>query len=133
MFRRSGLAGLFPASSGVEAPPLPTGPSRAKSKSTLGLDMSRILYPTLQQHPPPEPYPVLVVSLAQISGISPVINNDELFDTLSRKLEPWVGEEGEGGYVLVVLAVDDGSSHAGARKWPGVGWWVWKWKSIPRK
>ena len=133
MFRRSGLAGLFPASSGVDAPPSPTGPSRAKSKSTLGLDMSRILYPTLQQHPPPEPYPVLVASLAQISGISPMINNDELFDTLLRKLEPWVGEEGEGGYVLVVLAADDGSSHAGARKWPGVGWWVWKWKRIPRK
>lgn len=60
-----------------------------------------------------------------------MINNDELFDTLLRRLEPWVGEEGNGGYVLIVLAADDGES--GGRTWPGVGWWVWKWKSIPRK
>jgi len=95
------------------------------------LDTSTILYPTLHSHPDPVEHPILILDLKAIDGISPMINNDELFDTLLRRLEPWVGEEGNGGYVLIVLAADDGES--GGRTWPGVGWWVWKWKSIPRK
>lgn len=133
VFRRSGLAGLFPADPAVSAGTT-FGPAKHQSTpaSTSTLDTSRILYPTLHRHPSPAAHPILVVSLAQISGISPLINNDELFDTLLRKLEPWVGEEGEGGYVLVVLAADRARDE-GARQWPGVGWWVWRWKRIPKK
>jgi hypothetical protein len=47
-------------------------------------------------------------------------------------MEPWVGEEGEGGYVLTVLAADERIS-GDTRTWPGVGWWVWKYRRIPRK
>ena len=124
LYRRSGLSGLFPDPSSSS-----TG-TGLRNRSTL--DTSSILYPTLRSHSSPAPYPILVFSLSEINTISPIITNDELFDVLLRRLEPWVGEEAEGGYVLVVLAADDRGGKT-ERSWPGVGWWVWKWKRIPRK
>jgi hypothetical protein len=86
----------------------------------------------MHSHQVPSPQPILVLTLSRINDISPLITNDELFDVLLRRLEPWVGEEGERGYVLVVLAADQGEVESG-RKWPNMGWWAWKWKTIPRK
>ncbi|ODN75781.1 hypothetical protein L202_05788 [Cryptococcus amylolentus CBS 6039] len=118
---------------------------------TQPLDTSSILYPTLTTHPEPAPYNILVLSLAHIASAPPSLSNDELFQVILRRLEPWVGEEGEGGYVLVIMSAEGAvatasassasapsaaePSHAGdeSRKLPGVAWWVWKWKRIPRK
>ncbi|WWC57970.1 uncharacterized protein I303_100505 [Kwoniella dejecticola CBS 10117] len=108
------------------------------------LDTSSILYPTLTIHPPPVQHNVLVLSLAHVSLAPPTLSNDELFSILLRRLEPWVGEEAEGGYVLVVLAAEDSLASPGSglngkgkekerRKLPGIGWWVWRWKRLPRK
>lgn len=123
VLRRSGLSGVF----GQPAQP---GPSAAKGYSTL--DVSSILYATSQLHPEPASYPILVLSLSDIINISPLITNDELFDVLLRRLEPWVGEEGQGGYILVVFAADD-KAKSTERTWPSLAWWVWRWKRIPRK
>ncbi|KAK1926317.1 Rho GTPase activation protein [Papiliotrema laurentii] len=122
ILRRSGLAGLVSdhATSGTSS----------KGRSTF--DVSTILYPTMHSPQVPSPQPILVLTLSRINDISPLITNDELFDVLLRRLEPWVGEEGERGYVLVVLAADQGEVESG-RKWPNMGWWAWKWKTIPRK
>ncbi|WWC66983.1 uncharacterized protein I206_100890 [Kwoniella pini CBS 10737] len=80
---------------------------------------------------------MLVLSLSHVSSAPPTLSNDELFNIILRRLEPWVGEEGEGGYVLVVLAADDPVGGNGMekerRKLPGIGWWVWKCKRLPRK
>ncbi|KAK8845315.1 hypothetical protein IAR55_006028 [Kwoniella newhampshirensis] len=102
------------------------------------LDTSSILYPTLTTHPTPIPNHMLVLSIAHINRAPPTINNDELFDILLRRLEPWVGEEGEGGYVMVILAAESPEVNAKGkdketRKLPGIAWWVWKWKRIPRR
>ncbi|WVQ76476.1 hypothetical protein IAR50_006144 [Cryptococcus sp. DSM 104548] len=99
---------------------------------------SSILYPTLTTHPHPAPYAILVLSLPGIASAPPSLSNDELFHAILQRLEPWVGEEGEGGYVLVIMSdtaaePQGATGAAGARKMPGVAWWVWKWKRIPRK
>nr|XP_031863737.1 uncharacterized protein CI109_000989 [Kwoniella shandongensis]KAA5530809.1 hypothetical protein CI109_000989 [Kwoniella shandongensis] len=112
--------------------------SVAQKLRSQPLDTSSILYPTLTTHPAPTPHHILVLSLAHINRAPPSLNNDELFNILLRRLEPWVGEEAEGGYVLVILAAEspDPSSKGKAketRKLPGVAWWVWKWKRIPKK
>ncbi|BEI96957.1 hypothetical protein CcaverHIS631_0205460 [Cutaneotrichosporon cavernicola] len=88
-----------------------------------------ILYPTLENHPDPNPYPLLVLNLAAISHVSSSISNDELLQVLMGRLEPWAGEEGEGAYCLIVLAAEGG----GKRALPGVAWWLWHWSRIPRK
>ncbi|WVW81631.1 hypothetical protein I302_103626 [Kwoniella bestiolae CBS 10118] len=102
---------------------------------TQPLDTSSILYPTLTVHPPPVNHNILVLSLSHVGSAPPTLSNDELFNVLLRRLEPWVGEEGEGGYVLVVLADEDDHMVKGKekRKLPGIGWWVWRWKRLPRK
>ncbi|WVQ93915.1 hypothetical protein IAU59_000993 [Kwoniella sp. CBS 9459] len=105
------------------------------------LDTSSILYPTLTIHPAPVPHNILVLSLSHISSAPPTLTNDELFGIVLRRLEPWVGEEGDGGYVLVILADEDApgpySDVKGKgkerRKLPGYAWWVWRWKRLPRK
>ncbi|OCF59805.1 hypothetical protein L486_02478 [Kwoniella mangroviensis CBS 10435] len=98
------------------------------------LDTSSILYPTLTLHPSPIHHNILVLSLSHVSNAPPTLSNDELFNVLLKRLEPWVGEEGEGGYVLIVLADED---HSGKEKekrnLPGIAWWVWRWKRLPRK
>lgn len=133
-FRRSGLGNFWspPASSDNEAGPSKPRSSASPRKPESSLDISKTLYPTLRQHPEPLNHHVLVLSLSQISTVSPLITNDELFDVLLRRMEPWVGEEGEGGYVLTILAADERIS-GDTRRWPGVGWWVWKYRRIPRK
>ena len=103
-------------------------PAEKASLSTF--DTSNILYPTLQLHPAPLIHPVLVLSLSEIALVPPATSNDELFEVLLRRLEPWVGEQGEGGYILVVLAAQ---GNAKGKTMPGVGWWAWKWRKIPRK
>ncbi|WVQ80980.1 hypothetical protein IAT38_003087 [Cryptococcus sp. DSM 104549] len=117
------------------------------------LDTSSILYPTLTAHPSSDAHHILVVSLAHISSAPPTLSNEDLFQIILRRLEPWVGEEGEGGYVLVIFADEGGVPPKGStdsedgekrpaakakaepqqRKLPGVAWWVWRWKRIPRK
>ncbi|KAK4685204.1 hypothetical protein P7C73_g4952, partial [Tremellales sp. Uapishka_1] len=118
VFRRAGLATLWPESA---APPQP------KIRQTI--DTSRILYPTLASHPAPHPCPILVLSLSALGSYPADATNDELFSVLLSRLEPWVGEEGEGGYVLIVLAAEGEQK----RNMPGVGWWVWKWKRLARR
>ncbi|OXG44027.1 hypothetical protein C359_01133 [Cryptococcus neoformans Bt120] len=121
---------------------LSTG-SRTKSlHRTQSVDTSSILYPTLTVHPPPVPHNILIVSLAHVPSAPPTLSNDELFQIVLRRLEPWVGEEGEGGYVLIILSAEgllggkmafDVKHKAEARKLPGVAWWIWKWKRLPHK
>ncbi|WWC85640.1 uncharacterized protein L201_000506 [Kwoniella dendrophila CBS 6074] len=100
------------------------------------LDTSLILYPTLTVHPPPVNHNILVLSLSHVSSAPPTLSNDELFNIVLRRLEPWVGEEGEGGYVLIILADEEGNikgKEKETRKLPGITWWVWRWKRLPRK
>ena len=104
----------------------PTPPKDARST----FDTSNILYPTLQLHPPPLIHPILVFSLSELALVPSANSNDDVFKVLLRRLEPWVGEQGEGGYILVVLAAQ---GTAKGRAMPGVGWWAWKWRKIPRK
>ncbi|WWC97213.1 hypothetical protein V866_004092 [Kwoniella sp. B9012] len=107
--------------------------SMAKLRSQP-LDTSSILYPTLTLHPSPIHHNILVLSLSHVSNAPPTLSNDELFNVLLKRLEPWVGEEGEGGYVLVVLADENNAGKdKEKRKLPGIGWWVWRWKRLPRK
>lgn len=87
-----------------------------------------ILYPTLESHPGAHG-PLLVLNLAAVSHVTPAVSNDELLEVLLNRLEPWAGEEGEGAYCLVVLAAE-GSGH---RPLPGLAWWAWHWRRIPRK
>jgi hypothetical protein len=107
------------------------------SPARAPVDTSALLYPTLQNHPAPLAHPLLVLDLAALTRIPASVPNDELLAALLRRLEPWVGEEGEGGYCLVVLAAEDadvrGPSAGKARSLPGVGWWMWHWRRIPRK
>lgn len=117
----------------------------SRTKSLLcaqSVDTSSILYPTLTVHPPPVPHNILIVSLAHVPSAPQTLSNDELFQIVLRRLEPWVGEEGEGGYVLIILSAErsleekmafDDKYKAEARKLPGVAWWIWKWKRLPRK
>ncbi|GMK54253.1 hypothetical protein CspeluHIS016_0108390 [Cutaneotrichosporon spelunceum] len=88
----------------------------ARRRPSASVDKG-ILYPTLENHPQPYPYPLLVLNLAAVSHV------------LLSRLEPWAGEDGEGAYCLVVLAAEGG----GSRKLPGVAWWIWHWRRIPRK
>lgn len=74
--------------------------------------------------------PTLILSLAQVAQAPTSISNDELLSLLLRRLESWVGEEGEGGYVLVVLATIGDEKR---RAMPGLGWWAWNWRQILRK
>ncbi|KAL7419964.1 hypothetical protein Q5752_004927 [Cryptotrichosporon argae] len=114
------------------------------SASLLPADLTATLYPTLSTAGTGAgagAHPVLVLDLAAARHVRGA-SDDELFDGVLRRLEPWVGEEGEGGYVLVVLA---GGSGAGAsaeggedeghkgRALPNVPWWIWKYRRIPRK
>lgn len=121
--------------------------SRSRSRSTHRrsssshtkrpeLNASRILYPTSQQHPEPVAYPVLVLCMSELDSVPDTISDDELFEAVLDKLDPLAGEEGSGGYVLIVLAVENEGSLSGkgkARTRPGVGWWLWKWRRVPRK
>jgi len=85
------------------------------------------IYATGTQHSPSLPYPIVVASLSDLTRISKVATNDEIFDQALRKLDPLVGD----GYVLVVLAAEaDGK---GKGKEPGLGWWISKWRGVPRR
>jgi hypothetical protein len=156
--RRSGLAGLWSpeaqagrSSDSIEAATLgepfsshqvgrendrPKGPVLPQEHSSPGsmrsirtlIDITPILYPTLTQHPAPVPYPILALSLSRAGEAAGLIRHDKLFELLLSRLEPWVGEEGEGGYVLIVLAADGGRGGL-----PGARWWAWRWRRIPRK
>jgi len=111
-------------------PPLPAGIMRRASSS---FDTTSILYPTLENHPAPLAHPLLVLDLAALTQVPVSISNEELLATLLRRLEPWVGEEGEGGYCLIVLSAEDPDVKGRTRTLPGVGWWIWHWRRIPRK
>lgn len=91
----------------------------------------------MQQHPDPAAYPILVLSISELDSVPETVDDDELFETILDKLEPWAGEEGEGGYVLVVLAAESAAEgHTGKGKGrvkPGLGWLLWRWRRIPRK
>jgi hypothetical protein len=84
------------------------------------------IYATGQQHSPSLPYPIVVASLSDLTQISKVATNDEIFDQALRKLDPLVGD----GYVLVVLAAENEGK--GGRE-PGLGWWISKWRGVSRK
>ncbi|WVF66294.1 hypothetical protein IAT40_001034 [Kwoniella sp. CBS 6097] len=154
--RRSGLASLWRTESDMDGPIKRSndeGSSRRSLESTSStasfnaklrsqpLDTSSILYPTLTIHPAPVSHNILVLSISHISSAPPTLTNDELFNIVLRRLEPWVGEEGEGGYVLVIMADEyGGDQHVAGkgkakemRKLPGYAWWVWRWKRLPRK
>ncbi|CAK9786260.1 hypothetical protein CC85DRAFT_285756 [Cutaneotrichosporon oleaginosum] len=100
----------------------------AHRRPSVAVDSS-ILYPTLEQHGQAANGPLLVLNLAAISHVPLAISNDELLEVLLRRLEPWVGEDGEGAYSLIVLAAEGD----GDRPLPGVAWWLWHWRRIPRK
>lgn len=111
-------------------------------RSSANVDTTSILYPTLENHPAPANYPLLVLNLAAIANVPAFVGNDELLEIVLRRLEPWVGEEGEGGYCLIVFAAEDtplnmakeGPAHTKkGRALPGVAWWLWHWRRIPKK
>lgn len=105
------------------------------SFSSSSVDMTKVLYPTLENHPPPLEHPLLVLDLAELTSVPQSVSNDELLSALLRRLEPWVGEEDDGAYCLVILAADDRDmpGKGKARSLPGVAWWLWNWRRIPRK
>lgn len=115
--------------------------STTKRRASASIDTGAILYPTLENHPAPLVHPLLVLNLAAVSHVPGHISNDELLEVLLRRLEPWVGEEGEGGYCLIVLAAEDAKEgpnmkvggKSKGRPLPGVAWWLWHWRRIPRK
>lgn len=100
-------------------------------RASASIDTTAILYPTLENHPAPLAHPLLVLDLASLTSVPSSISNDELLPTLLRRLEPWVGEDDDGGYCLIVLAAEDTDGRA--RGLPGVAWWMWHWRRIPRK
>lgn len=104
---------------------------RDSASSTL--DTSSILYPTLENHPAPLAHPLLVLDLATLTAVPQSVSNETLLATLLRRLEPWVGEDGDGAYTLVVLAAEDPAGKGKSRALPGVAWWLWHWRRIPRK
>jgi hypothetical protein len=101
---------------------------------------SEYLYAT-STHPEPLPYPVVTISLSDIRASSSSISNDEVFQEVLEKLDPYMGEE----YVLVVLAAEsipmvDGNEDSvtiqgkeRGRSDPGLGWWLSKWRGLPHK
>lgn len=103
--------------------------------SSTSVDMTKVLYPTLENHPPPLEHPLLVLDLAELTSVPASITNDEVLSALLRRLEPWVGEDDDGAYCLVILAADDRDmpGKGKARSLPGVAWWLWNWRRIPRK
>lgn len=104
--------------------------------ASASLDTSSILYATMSNHPPPlANLPLLVLNLAALAAVPTPVTNDVLLATVLRRLEPWVGDEGEAGYTLIVLAAEEdaASSHGKRRALPGVTWWIWNWRRIPRK
>lgn len=105
------------------------------SGPSSSIDLTKVLYPTLENHPPPLEHPLLVLDLAQLTSVPSTVSNDELLAALLRRLEPWVGEEDDGAYCLVILAADDSDlpGKGKARSLPGVTWWLWNWRRIPRK
>lgn len=105
------------------------------SFSSSSVDMTKVLYPTLENHPPPLEHPLLVLDLAELTSVPASVSNDELLSALLRRLEPWVGEDDDGAYCLVILAADDRDmpGKGKSRSLPGVAWWLWNWRRIPRK
>lgn len=103
------------------------------STSLANVDATSIIYPTLESHPEPFVYPILVLNLAALTSVPAEVSNDELLDLMLKRLEPWVGEDGEGGYCLVVLAAEDDHGKGKARALPGVAWWLTHWRRIPRR
>lgn len=92
------------------------------------------IYPSGQIHPAPLPHPIIAVSLSDLYDQPADVSDDELFQSSLEKLEPYVGEEGKGGYVLVVLAAEEDLGGKGKRRSkPGVAWWIWRWKRVPYK
>ena len=77
-----------------------------------------------------------MISLSALSSVPSSVSDDEVFEDLMRRSEPWVGEEGEGGYVLVVLSAQRGGEGKGEgkeRESGGVRGWVRRWRRLPRK
>jgi hypothetical protein len=94
----------------------------------------RFIYPSGQVHPAPLAHPIVVVSLSDLHNQPSDVSDDELFQSSLEKLEPYVGEEGKGGYILVVLAAEENIEGKGKRRSkPGVAWWIWRWKRVPYK
>jgi len=102
----------------------------SSSSSSIGknADYEGMLYSTLTSHPPPLEHPVIVLSLLEVSKVTSTVSNDELFSNLLERLQAWCDEEEEGEYVMIVLA-----AAKELRKRPGMGWWFWKWRRIPRR
>jgi hypothetical protein len=99
---------------------------------------SEYLYAT-STHPETLPYPVVTISLSDIRNSSSSKSNDEVFQEVLGKLDPYVGAE----YVLVVLAAEsipmvDGNEDSVTMKErrrsdPGLGWWLSKWSGLPHR
>jgi hypothetical protein len=110
-------------------------------------DLSDLLYISGKTHPGPAAHPIVVVSLPALGAIWPSVSDDQLFELALKNLDPYVGEEGKGGYVLVVLAAEEDDSEdisvgndikktsgkGKGRSKPGVAWWIWRWKRVPRR
>jgi hypothetical protein len=109
---------------------LPSNPQPPSIAQERAMDTSKIIYPSSTNHPSPAPYPIIVLSLGNLSLVSRTVTNKELLDSILGSLRPWVREDEKAGYVLVVLAAE---GLDGGRKWPGVAWWVWTWKRLPGK
>lgn len=94
---------------------------------------SSYLYPTGQHHPTPLAHPIIVLSLSDLSKAQSTLSDQEIFDDLLRGLDPYVDEEGKAGagYVLVVMAAEEGGVESKSRS--GISWWAWKWRSVPRR
>lgn len=107
-----------------------SSPSRRASGT---VDTGAVIYPTLENHPEPFVTPLIVLNLAALTAVPTAVTNDRLLDLMLLRLEPWVGEEGEGGYSLVVLAAEEDGAKETSRALPGVAWWLLNWRRIPRK
>lgn len=90
--------------------------------------LDKVIYLSPAVHPDSD-QSIIIFSLAALASLPESLSDDDLLTGLLDRCQPWVGEEGDKGYVLVILAAE---GEAGDRA-RGSGFWVWRWRRIPRR
>jgi hypothetical protein len=78
----------------------------------------------------------MVMTMAELNHVPVAVTDDELFETILHKLESWVREKAEDGYVLIIFATENAGDSSGkgkGRMQPGVAWWLMRWRRVPRQ